>query len=271
MIDLPDINITEIMTKIILRNDIPSTWENSIIVLERGEPALELDLDKKVAKIKIGDGKHTFSELPYSTITPDEVKELIEQATIGAGSIKSISLESGTENGTLKFIVNDIPFDNIAVTGLKSAAFTDASDYATAAQGVKADNAMAFRGTIASLPTANILKGDTYRAISTFIIPASISYTGVEVEVSDGDMVVAMDDGVWMCVPCGKAEVAKVADTAKTLEHGISASMSGGIVGSANAANAGDTLNIEVSSVNTDFLANGTKTLILNGGSASTM
>ena len=244
MIDLPNVNITEIMTKIILRNDISSVWETSTIVLERGEPALELDLDKKIAKIKVGDGKHTFKELPYSTITPDEVKELIAEATINSGAIKSLSLESGTQNGTLKFVVNDIPFDNIAVTGLKSAAFTDASDYATAAQGVKADNAMSFKGTIASLPTANVMKGDTYRAVSSFIVPAELSYTGVDVEVSDGDMVVAMDVSDWLVVPCGKAETAKVADTAKSLEHGISASMSGGIVGSASAANAGDTMNI---------------------------
>ena len=47
--------------------------------------------------------------------------------------IKVVSLGSGTNNGTLKLIVNDIITDNISVTGLGSAAYTDSSAYATAA------------------------------------------------------------------------------------------------------------------------------------------
>ena len=46
--------------------------------------------------------------------------------------IKVVSLGSGTNNGTLKLIVNDIITDNISVTGLGSAAYTDSSAYATA-------------------------------------------------------------------------------------------------------------------------------------------
>ena len=46
--------------------------------------------------------------------------------------IKVVSLESGTNNGTLKLVVNNIITDNISVTGLGSAAYTDSSTYATA-------------------------------------------------------------------------------------------------------------------------------------------
>ena len=47
------------------------------------------------------------------------------------------TLVEGTENGTVKFNGTDV-----AVHGLKSAAYTEASDYATSAQGVLADSAL---------------------------------------------------------------------------------------------------------------------------------
>lgn len=56
--------------------------------------------------------------------------------------VESVSLESGTNNGTLKLTVDGTATDNIAVRGLGSAAYTDADAYATAAQGDKADAAM---------------------------------------------------------------------------------------------------------------------------------
>lgn len=55
---------------------------------------------------------------------------------------QTVTLESGTNNGTVKITVNGTATDNVAVKGLKSAAYTDSSAYATAAQGIKADNAM---------------------------------------------------------------------------------------------------------------------------------
>lgn len=45
---------------------------------------------------------------------------------------QSVSLESGTNNGTLKLTVNGTATDNIAVKGLGSAAYTSASAYAAA-------------------------------------------------------------------------------------------------------------------------------------------
>lgn len=55
---------------------------------------------------------------------------------------QTVTLESGTNNGTVKITVNGTATDNVTVKGLKSAAYTDSSAYATAAQGIKADNAM---------------------------------------------------------------------------------------------------------------------------------
>lgn len=77
-------------------------------------------------------------------------------------SIQSVSLAGGTNNGTLKLTVDGTAKDNIAVTGLGSAAYTESSAYATAAQGTKADNAMpkaggAFTGAITvQAPTAEM-------------------------------------------------------------------------------------------------------------------
>ena len=57
--------------------------------------------------------------------------------------VHAVSLASGTNNGTVKLTVDGQATDNIAVTGLGSAAFTASTAYATAAQGATADNAAA--------------------------------------------------------------------------------------------------------------------------------
>jgi hypothetical protein len=58
------------------------------------------------------------------------------------GAVSSVSLASGTNNGTMKLTVNGTATDNVAVKGLGSAAYTNSGAYATAAQGVTADNAV---------------------------------------------------------------------------------------------------------------------------------
>ena len=263
--------ITEILTKLILRNDVTSTWEKSTIVLEKGEPALEMDLVKKVAKIKIGDGQHTFKDLPYSTATPEEIQKMIDNSIANNQTgIKSVSLTSGTDNGTVKLIVDGVEYDNIAVTGLGSAAFTSASDYATAEQGKKADRAMALKGTIGSadatlesLPLTDVSVGDSYKAIGEFTIIADNSFTGNDVLVTVGDVIVCMGDNKWLVITSGTAE------SAKSLTKGIAANVTGGVIGSATAANAGETMEIVIKEINTDFIKLGSNTLLLNGGSAS--
>lgn len=77
--------------------------------------------------------------------------------------VSSVSITGGTNNGTVKLTVNGTDTDNIAVTGLKSAAYTEANAFATKAQGEKADAAMPKSGgtftgavTLNADPTANL-------------------------------------------------------------------------------------------------------------------
>jgi hypothetical protein len=267
-------NITEVLTKLILRNDVASVWEKSDMILEKGEPALEMDLENRVAKFKIGDGSHTFAELPYSTATPAEIQEMIDEAVKNIkpenpGCINSIALSPGTENGTLKLTVNNITIDNIAVTGLGSAAFTEASDYATAAQGEKADRAMSLMGTVGArgatrefLPVSCSSVGDAYKAVGEFVICPEHSYTDEEVTVAIGDLVVMMDNNKWMIIPSGNDT------TAESLKQGIGAMLTGGATGYAEPVNSGEIMKIVVTEIDADYIKPGKGTIILNCGSA---
>ena len=70
------------------------------------------------------------------------VQASLGKADTALQSHQSVTLATSTNNGTLKITVGGTITDNVAVKGLKSAAYTDSSDYATAAQGTKADNAL---------------------------------------------------------------------------------------------------------------------------------
>lgn len=70
------------------------------------------------------------------------VQASLGKADTALQSHQSVVLATGTNNGTLKITVGGTTTDNVAVRGLKSAAYTDSGDYATAAQGTKADNAL---------------------------------------------------------------------------------------------------------------------------------
>ena len=63
-----------VKTRIVLRNDTKTVLEASSLVLFKGEVALELNDEKKTAKFKVGDGIATYAQLPYSTLTPDEIQ-----------------------------------------------------------------------------------------------------------------------------------------------------------------------------------------------------
>lgn len=81
------------------------------------------------------------------------VQASLGKADTALQSHQSVTLATGTNNGTLKITVGGTTTDNVAVRGLKSAAYTESSAYATAAQGTKADNALpkaefnTFKGT----------------------------------------------------------------------------------------------------------------------------
>ena len=70
------------------------------------------------------------------------VQASLGKADTALQSHQSVTLATGTNNGTLKITVGGTTTDNVAVKGLKSAAYTESSAYATAAQGTKADNAL---------------------------------------------------------------------------------------------------------------------------------
>ena len=92
----------------------------------------------------------------------EAVQTSLGKADTALQSHQTVTLASGTNNGTVKITVNGTATDNVAVKGLKSAAYTDSSAYATAAQGTKADDAMpkaggAFTGAVTvQAPTAEM-------------------------------------------------------------------------------------------------------------------
>lgn len=70
------------------------------------------------------------------------VQASLGKADTALQSHQSVVLATGTNNGTLKITVGGTTTDNVPVKGLKSAAYTESSAYATATQGDKADNAL---------------------------------------------------------------------------------------------------------------------------------
>lgn len=77
----------------------------------------------------------TSSTSTTTAATPNSVKSAYDLAntakTTADSKVGSVSLASGTNNGTLKLTVNGTATDNIAVKGLGSAAYTASTAYAT--------------------------------------------------------------------------------------------------------------------------------------------
>ena len=94
------------------------------------------------AKVEKYDGYESTIKSKYTKPTggiPEtdlagDVQTSLAKANSALQSHQTVKLESGTNNGTLKLTVNGTATDNIAVTNLGSAAFTAASNYATAAE-----------------------------------------------------------------------------------------------------------------------------------------
>jgi hypothetical protein len=71
--------------KIVLRNDTIANWEESTLILAKGEPAISFD-EEGVAKLKIGDGKSIWSQLPFITsnaeggdiVIPEDIQEQMD-------------------------------------------------------------------------------------------------------------------------------------------------------------------------------------------------
>lgn len=139
---------------IIFRNTFMTISEINPIILLNGETAIEIDNDEKVVRIKIGNNTNTYSELSYYKVGySDNIIDVINDALSHYNfSTQSISISSGSENGTIKLKIDNDEYDNIKVTGLGSAAYTAISNYATSEQGLKADNAMPKTGGIFTGP-----------------------------------------------------------------------------------------------------------------------
>lgn len=116
-------------TRISLKTDTTANWAASTLVLLKGEQAIEIP-ESGEYKIKIGDGVKTFKDLPYVAMTPTEIAKLISDS-----AVQTVSLASGTNNGTVKLTVDGTVTDNIAVKGLGSAAYTNSNAYAAAGHG----------------------------------------------------------------------------------------------------------------------------------------
>lgn len=117
----------------------------------------------------------TAYQKPEGGIPETDLASAVQAKLTSAASAlqaSDITLGSGTNNGTLKLTVKGSETDNIAVKGLGSAAYTEASAYATAAQGTKADTALQPAGVV-------ITEGDTNGAISVKIGEAPASSVSV--------------------------------------------------------------------------------------------
>lgn len=110
----------EIPTGITVDTSLSSTSENPV-----QNKVINSALNEKYEKPTGG--------IPKSDLASD-VQTSLAKADSALQSHQTVKLESGTNNGTLKLTVNGTATDNIAVKNLGSAAFTAASNYATAAE-----------------------------------------------------------------------------------------------------------------------------------------
>ena len=176
-----------------------------------------------------------FAGLDANGNLTDSGKKAADFATAAQGAkadsaVQSVSLTSGTNNGTVKLTVNGTATDNIAVKGLKSAAYTESSAYATAAQGSKADLALQTATilgkainqktptlTVDEAKTALGLKSAAYTESSAYATSAqgtkadnalqSVEVgTGLKVSTkANNKQTISIDDAVVFVFNCGSA------------------------------------------------------------------
>lgn len=138
-------------------------WATLLAKAQKGVDDAASALAAAQAAQSTADGKYSkpAGGIPKTDLAA-AVQTSLGKADTALQSHQTVTLESGTNNGTVKITVNGTATDNVAVKGLKSAAYTESSAYATAAQGTKADNAMpkaggAFTGAVTvQAPTAEM-------------------------------------------------------------------------------------------------------------------
>lgn len=166
----------KLKTRIALRADTKENWNdvaNSLVPL-KGEFCITLD-ETGGPKIKVGDGTSLWSALKYINATPEELSaygvrevkiegtgNVIANASFSQGILTltrgtiSYNAKTGSVNGTIAFGIPGAETD-VAVAGLKSAAFTESSAYDVAGAGQTAANAVL--GTAQDPSTANTVYG----------------------------------------------------------------------------------------------------------------
>lgn len=87
-----------------------------------------------------------------STYQPKGDYATAEQGAKADSAVQSVAIATGTANGKVKLTVDGTATE-ASVYGLKSAAYTESSAYATSAQGTKADNAVAAIATYGDIVT----------------------------------------------------------------------------------------------------------------------
>ena len=104
------------VTKIVLRNDSFDNWDKvkDTIILAKGEPAIEFN-ENNIVKIKIGDGQHTWKELPYlvtesnntegggEIIIPNDIQQQINalEQLVNSFDVRIQNAESGANAAVL--------------------------------------------------------------------------------------------------------------------------------------------------------------------------
>lgn len=117
-----------------IRRDTAANWTAVNPILAQGEFGVETD----TLKLKIGDGTSPWTGLRYyHSGSPYEAGEGISINGFTISNTGIVTIGTGGANGTIKANGQDI-----TVKGLGSAAYTSSSDYATSAQGGKADTAV---------------------------------------------------------------------------------------------------------------------------------
>ncbi len=135
------------------------------------------------------------------------VQTSLGKADTALQSHQSVSLASGTNNGTVKLTVNGTATDNIAVKGLAAAAYKGVDTAVTASSSnvvtsgavktyvdTQVSGVVKYMGTVDNVTTLGALtpdsKGDFCRASTAFTMTAALSSTSAAVYVHASDMLV---------------------------------------------------------------------------------
>lgn len=147
-------------------------WATLLATAQKGVDDAAAAAAAAQAAQSTADGKYSK---PAGGIPKTDLAQAV-QTSLGKAdtALQTVKLESGTNNGTVKITVDGTATDNVSVKGLKSAAYTDSSAYATAAQGTKADNAMpkaggAFTGAVTVQAPSENMNPATKQYVDTAI------------------------------------------------------------------------------------------------------